>query len=869
VQYQRQPVHQEQDYSKVGDMKNKIQMVDDDQVENVGIMSGFMDDLEGLLEELSAEEMEGMEEGDEADMARTMKRSPDSPEILMNNLRGDMRSIDARREELSDLVGFREAEETPEGVLALLQPILGQQAAPMPPQGMPAMPPQGMPAMPPQGMPPMPPQGMPPMMPPQGMPAMPPQGMPPQQLAAGGPVGYADGGAPVSQLMGNIARQGQQEGVGYGSDNGSVIEQAMRNIARQGQQEGVGYGSNNGSVIEQAMRNIAPPMGERTAMPPQMPISPDDAAIRDLLLQQGQQVAPPVPGPATGGIGSLAPPVAPVGGINDEGIMRTMQEEQQRRMMEEEQQRRMMEERMPMPPYDPRMPMPPYDPRTGGVGKPMPPYDPRTGGVGKPIYDLLPVIPPMDDGTTIGYDPRPPMMPPMMPPMDDRMPPMMPVGTPVDQRPMFAPQRMPAFSPPPDSGVGALFAPANAPRFMADGGMVQHFQDGSGEAGVTPSGTYSPEIIAETLRRMVGSSVPTLRQGVEENLPLLQELLGSDPRDTQAQMLFDIGQAALGYAGNVGPDGQPLRGSAAARLAGATRELPGRIGARAAGMSKEAQALKMAALQTAQGERSAAQALELERSKNQVRPMSDTEKTQYGITGDAANLPWVMKGGAPTLPGGYPTPPTVADPNAKGLEKYLESLATSMTKKQDEASKSAGLLPEIDNLLLLSKAAGEGRANQVLTDLFPAYNEVGAAYKNVVSRLLPQMRAPGSGAQSDKDIEVLRAGFGGLEDTAAVRELVLQTMRRKSVLDNQKLTVIGRIGLPPEDGGLSILEANNEILKLNNQTVMPQELVAALAAILPEGAMERIYSGSNENTGSIRSPEEIAAALAATAAGNN
>jgi hypothetical protein len=641
------------------------------------------------------------------------------------------------------------------------------------------------------------------------------------------------------------------------------------------------YDPNTGALIGMSYANdnlpagfpTPPPMGARESMP----ISPDDAAIRDLLLQQGQQVAPPVAGPATGGIGSLAPPVAPVGGINDEGIMRRMQEEQQRRMMEEEQQRRMMEEqqsrmmdprmpmppmdesmppydpRLPMPPYDPRLPMPPYDPRL-----PMPPYDPR---LPMPPYDpRMPMppmdesMPPMDDGTTIGYDRRPPMMP---------------VGTPVDQRPMFMPQGMQQGMPPPDSGVGALFAPANAPRFMADGGMVQHFQDGSDAAGVTPSGTYSPEIIAETLRRMVGSSVPTLRQGVEENLPLLQELLGSDPRDTQAQMLFDIGQAALGYAGNVGPDGQPLRGSAAARLAGATRELPGRIGARAAGMSKEAQALKMAALQTAQGERSAAQALELERSKNQVRPMSDTEKTQYGITGDAANLPWVMKGGAPTLPGGYPTPPTVADPNAKGLEKYLESLATSLTKKQDEASKSAGLLPEIDNLLLLSKAAGEGRANQVLTDLFPAYNEVGAAYKNVVSRLLPQMRAPGSGAQSDKDIEVLRAGFGGLEDTAAVRELVLQTMRRKSVLDNQKLTVIGRIGLPPEDGGLNILGANNEILKLNNQTVMPQELVAALAAILPEGAMERIYSGSNENTGSIRSPEEIAAALAATAAGNN
>ena len=575
-------------------MKEKLQMVDDDQVENVGIMSGFMDEIDELMEELSSEERE---EGDDADMARMMARTPDSPEILMNNLRGDMRSIDARREELADLVGFREAEETPEGVLALLQPILAQQAAP---------------AMP--------------------MPAPMPQGMPPE------------------------------------------------------------------------MAGMAPPP------------------------------MPAGPAPAMAGIGGL----------------------------------------------------------------------------------------PMDQGP--------------------------------------------------------------APMAMANGGMVQYFKDGNGEPqGSDPGGVtkfdptppdtrlsaYPIEEIQAALARIqaANSSVPTLRQGVEENLPLLQELLGSDPKDTQAQMLFDIGQAALGYAGNVGPDGQPLRGSAAARLAGATRELPGRIGARAAGMSKEAQALKMAALQTAQGERSAAQALELERSKNQVRPMSDTEKAQYGITGDAANLPWVMKGGAPTLPGGYPTPPTVADPNAKGLEKYLESLATSMTKKQEEASKSAGLLPEIDNLLLLSKAAGEGRANQVLTDLFPAYNEVGAAYKNVVSRLLPQMRAPGSGAQSDKDIEVLRAGFGGLEDTAAVRELVLQTMRRKSVLDNQKLTVIGRIGLPPEDGGLSILEANNEILKLNDQTVMPPELVSALAAVLPEGAMERIYSGPNENTGSIRSPEEIAAALEAVAAG--
>jgi hypothetical protein len=270
-------------------------------------------------------------------MARMMARTPDSPEILMNNLRGDMRSIDARREELADLVGFREAEETPEGVLALLQPVLAQQ------QAAPAMP------MMPAGPAPMP------------------QGMPPE------------------------------------------------------------------------MAGMAPPP------------------------------MPAGPAPAMGGIGGL----------------------------------------------------------------------------------------PMDQGP--------------------------------------------------------------APMAMANGGMVQYFQDGSEEEGVTqfdqtPPDTrlsaYPIEEIQAALARIQSqrsqSSIPTIQEGVAKNLPMYQELLGSDPKDTQAQMLFDIGQAALGYAGNVGPDGQPLRGSAAARLAGATRELPGRIGARAAGMSKEAQALKMAALQQAQAERAAA-----------------------------------------------------------------------------------------------------------------------------------------------------------------------------------------------------------------------------------------------------------------------
>lgn len=143
--------------SKISDRPLFNKSIEEDEVENVGIMQGFMDEME------AEDEAEEMENDDDNQTARLLDRKPNSPEILMNNLRGDMRSIDARFEELADLVGYNAASETPEEVLALLQPVLAQQQA-MPQGGIPAaMPPEmgtiepNMGMMPP-GMPPMPPE---------------------------------------------------------------------------------------------------------------------------------------------------------------------------------------------------------------------------------------------------------------------------------------------------------------------------------------------------------------------------------------------------------------------------------------------------------------------------------------------------------------------------------------------------------------------------------------------------------------------------------------------------------------------------------------------------------------------------------------
>lgn len=160
-------------------MKDK--MMDDD-IENVGIMQGFMDSMAD----------EGDDEGDEGE-EMMMERRPDSPEILMNNLRGDMRSLEARRDELADLVGYKAATETPEAVLAMLQPVLAQQGG----GGIGALPQSGPMAQGPQ--PPM--MGAAPGAAPGGAPGGPPPGMPPMppDAGAGAPPPPGDGG--IAALM--------------------------------------------------------------------------------------------------------------------------------------------------------------------------------------------------------------------------------------------------------------------------------------------------------------------------------------------------------------------------------------------------------------------------------------------------------------------------------------------------------------------------------------------------------------------------------------------------------------------------------------------------------------------------------------------
>jgi len=530
-------------------------MVEDDEIENVGIMQGFMDDLDGMMAEIDDEMMAS--EQDET--ARLMGRTPDSPEVLMNNLRGDYRSIDARREELADLVGYNSAAETPDEVLALLQPVLAQQGV----AALPALSP------PPVGQPPL---ASTPPGPPGGVASLPtdqgpmPQGMPPAMP----PMGMADGGI-VERFMEADKRTRARR----------AAEQEARIARGRKVSDYIPYPGNVYPALENIMTDVPKGIaslvrGEKTEAPQGALLTEAEQYLQAKAILSNPESSDREKAFAQATVSSLRP-TSQGGNMDNQTFAEMLQQ--------------------------------------------------------------------------------------------------------VDK-----------------------IAAAKAP--------VQNFQDGSDEAGVTPVGSYSPETIAEANRQMLEllrgrSRAPEVdvMARTRELAPQYAELLGTgDKNAARSQMLFDIAQGALRFAGNVGSQGQPLRGSFAARLAGATEGLPAQVGARVAEMRKGEQAARLAALQAAQGEQQAAVAAntaDVERRQELLKEIAKQKpsKTYRFLTDEEKQqlpeadrpLPWQIEEttGELSLQGGRPPAGTNIDMGTNKLGEQVGRLAGDQLNTSYNAANGA------------------------------------------------------------------------------------------------------------------------------------------------------------------------------------
>ena len=184
-------------------------------------------------------------------------------------------------------------------------------------------------------------------------------------------------------------------------------------------------------------------------------------------------------------------------------------------------------------------------------------------------------------------------------------------------------------------GVGGLMA-ANQEvpvQQFANGGPVQYFNPGGAVSPfMSPAGIGSINLTGFDPRFSIGSE--ELQASRDKRLPMYRDALGlAGQKDmTKSQIMFDIAQAGLNFAGGVDPrTGQSMtKRSMGSQLAAAASGLPQQIGERvAAGRQLEQQA-NIAALQAAEAEQKnirADYAAQLGNQIGGIRDITVTDKT--------------------------------------------------------------------------------------------------------------------------------------------------------------------------------------------------------------------------------------------------
>jgi hypothetical protein len=148
------------------------------------------------------------------------------------------------------------------------------------------------------------------------------------------------------------------------------------------------------------------------------------------------------------------------------------------------------------------------------------------------------------------------------------------------------------------------------------------------------------------------------------------------------------------------------------------------------------------------------------------------------------------------------------------------------------ASTSASAAPQLQLLSQLAPLTTEGQIPAALSRMFPTFNDANQAFIGITNQVLPSLRVPGSGAQSDKDIDVLLNSIGPLAASADTKQLLIQSMMQKNAINQQLADVTQQV----VDGSITRPQATALIREINSQTIISPALQQALNKIMPSGA---------------------------------
>ncbi|BCH33968.1 hypothetical protein MesoLjLc_58980 [Mesorhizobium sp. L-8-10] len=166
-------------------------------------------------------------------------------------------------------------------------------------------------------------------------------------------------------------------------------------------------------------------------------------------------------------------------------------------------------------------------------------------------------------------------------------------------------------------------------------------------------------------------------------------------------------------------------------------------------------------------------------------------------------------------------------------EKFIRQTLDTQTGEQfgklrEQGYKAAGLAQDFELLSELMKLAPQGNLTGLKLDLpfmerfslAEIGNDAAGAFEATINRIVPTLRQPGSGAQSDKDMDVLRSSMPRLLNTPGANQLILQSLQAKAALDLERARVVDDYA----DRLITIAEARRKLREIDAVSIISPDM---------------------------------------------
>ena len=190
------------------------------------------------------------------------------------------------------------------------------------------------------------------------------------------------------------------------------------------------------------------------------------------------------------------------------------------------------------------------------------------------------------------------------------------------------------------------------------------------------------------------------------------------------------------------------------------------------------------------------------------------------------------------------------DPMAEATGEFFTERYKALGKQFADIEKKSGQAGANNQTILalkeLYQVAPSGPVTGRVLELFPEANDVAAAVQSLRTQLAPQLRVEGSGSTSDIEYAGMLNSLGSLKNSPAANTALLDLMLVKNDILQQKADVARRTGLPPEQGGLSIPDAQRALLDIDAKMWDSNQMVASIKDLISSAG--GFVAESNGNT---------------------